>query len=894
MDQHLYVDTAARKLVAGPQSGNAPKLGPYFQGDTLDVYIHGQKPNPDTSSLDSYVEDPITFTKIRFGIGIGPDAPPSGGTFKVRLKGKTETTAALTYNVAQAEFAAALNGLASVKTIDAEGIKLDTVDGQKSNFFLIRWNNPEITAQFEIVENRLEPYSQTRSIVTQLPGGQLQLLKYIVPPFAFTDQFSYPAAAPVVVASVRTGNGTRNCVQSITVPPNAVGTFALLFLSNATEILSVDSVSLDTDGSSAIQDALNNLYSDGATRFSVTRQDYGFYYVELTGALAKQDFALLDVEMHEQAPQDTPTGQLVLDGPSLEIALRGQPQATFVLELEITNGTRVGTPIQQNVVVINDMIDDDMAVAADPAWLQTIKNPVSYPDYDPSPAANIIGQQFYVQVVGAADASASAFVVTHNLGTLNCHVTTRENGGDNLLLPHNQYDTVYLDQNRIKVDFGRLVQPNEFVVIISSSAENSVFLHHTHPISDIIGLQDILNALSASGNPLDLWPSIPESKLPDHIGWKNAAGNAYRFDVLPDDLLPPDVPHLDEPGGTLAIKNLPPGVPYIDPSTGALVVTFAGPPAVTITLLDPTGHIPVETLPVDPSGWTGLVQAILKALQAGATVPNLIVFEVADYAEQFPPVFELSNHCPEDATVATLPSSIMPAIFNAPLSGALTGGLPPASGAAYAGKRFTVTGSANSPATIYRERQTFLNGDVIASNGYHWYKVDVQGNTCYPLEYNRELFSFYVAADMLVKASRFAVDFTLQAQFATADLVRARYLLTVEIGAPVGATGNGICGNLTSVDWYKTVIQEVIILSSANTYHHFNYAVACDATTGALTATAGVYAQSGLPANVPVSPGFVVRATLTAFDVEDTVNNPTGQITLKMLKTVASIVKATS
>ena len=887
MEQHLWYDVVNRQLVSGPQNSEPlNSLPDVFQGDSLRLVLHGLAPNDSIFSNVPYVEAPITYTQIKAAIGMGPDAVPTGGTYRLRIVGDTEANAtiAMPFNTPQADVLTALNALAVVQ--NRGGVRLDSQAIAATNFFIIRWNDPGITLQFEIFENRLEPLCFVRTYVYAAASGQVQVLKFIVAPLAFTDQFAYPISGPVVVTGIRAGTTAQNCIQSVTIPTTATGSFTLKFNTNATTLLPCSAYNTSTDASAQLAAALNGIYSDTQVRFNVTRSATGIYYVECVGPLAKQVVALFGVEMFDQEPVNTPAASLALNGVSIELALHGSPKQTFVFELEITDGNGTTTAVQRSITIINDMIDSAMAIGADPNWL--VPADPSYPPYDPA-GQTIMAPGAYVTPVGSGTGQGTggtSYVVTHNLGTLNCIVEVRETGGTHHRLPDNTYVTTYLNTNQIQVDFATAPTNGQYFIIIAAVIPAALALpYHTQSIASIIGLQDILTALQ---NGIDPTKPIDAKSLPAHIPWYNSdtLGNptTSKFDPLPDALLPDDV--LRKP---LQGSDLPPGVPYYDvgPPAG-IYVTLPGPPPQTILIIstDPAPpHIPIELLPLGD---------LLDALLAGGLPPNTVVIEISDMAESFPPLFELTSHCGEDSDVPTVFSSVLPALANTTLAGAISGGLPPPGTAGYVGKRFTVQGSAYSSATVFREGQKFYDGDVVASNGYHWFKVTVNGSLAYPKEYERELFSFYISPDMLAKGSRFSLDFTLQAQMLSPDLVRGQYLLTLEIGTPQGVTGSGIGQNLSGVNWYSQIVQEVLILSNANVYHHFKYGVDCDKTTGAYTATKGLYASTGLTAAAPIASGFAVRATLSQFDVENFDPNPSGQVNLKMVKAIAAVVKLNS
>lgn len=320
----LYVDTEARKIVGGSNDPSPISLPELMQGDIVDLTLQGVV-RQNVFGEDVYRLTPIPFAGIKCAITRGADVAPKGGTIRLRLVGGAtdDVTPAFAPDITKPALQALLNALPGVV---AKGGLVVQTSNTATNIFRLRWNNAEETAAFEFTENRLEPRSDTRSVVAALPNGQIQALKVRQLPLAFTDQFYLPAAPVLKVASVRTGTSTRNCIQAIGTPRASIGQVHFVFQSLSTRILSVTGLT-----PTAVAAALNDLYSDGQTRFAVTQPSSAVLYVEFVGPLALADQPPLGVEMHDQAPLETPTARLSLDGPSLELAFDGGKTLSLTL-----------------------------------------------------------------------------------------------------------------------------------------------------------------------------------------------------------------------------------------------------------------------------------------------------------------------------------------------------------------------------------------------------------------------------------------------------------------------------------------------------------------------------------------------------------------------------------
>jgi len=447
MELKIGFDIANKTLIG--VDGAALTLPPVTQGDTLDVVLQGME------LLDSgdYRKTAIPFTTIKCGIGF-IDAPPKAGWVKLRVAG--EDTAALVYNTSKVAVETALNALSTV--VSRGG--LTVIPGGATNIFAVKWNLAAETTPITVSVMSLYPKCFSRVITWDLDYGLIFLVKLFQAPVAFTDQFSLPMPPAVTSATVRAGTGARNEVQKITIPAGAQGEFSITWSGLTTAIVPVP-----TATSTAIAAAMNDLYSDGVERFRVTKPGARYYYVEFVGPLEKADQALLTITMESQPVIETPTGSLPLNGPGVEAALDGKAEVPMRLEIEIIDGGDSGTPVQTDITVVNDMIDDPMAIATDPDWLEQLVDPVAWVEHDHSQI--IIGLRNYV--VGVGDAVLSTYNITHNLATLNVHVTVRENGGTNHRIPDDTYTCTIVNENQVQIVFPTVPAEGQYVVIISSS-----------------------------------------------------------------------------------------------------------------------------------------------------------------------------------------------------------------------------------------------------------------------------------------------------------------------------------------------------------------------------------------------------------------------------------------
>jgi hypothetical protein len=241
-------------------------------------------------------------------------------------------------------------------------------------------------------------------------------------------------------------------------------------------------------------------------------------------------------------------------------------------------------------------------------------------------------------------------------------------------------------------------------------------------------------------------------------------------------------------------------------------VDLPGPPPFTAILLDASGHIPINTLPLDPSQWPGLYAAIIKALQNGAPVPKgFIPITISPVVETFPA--DLLIH--GKTVKATLPRALPAAADGGPITGAF-----PLPSPDYAGKRFNVVTQASAEAACFRAAQTFENNALVGCDGQQYFPIFMGDGTAWPEEMERELFTVHLTPRMLARNCRFACTAQVQLGLVGACAIdtRAQYLLRVQFGHVAGPA-------LSSITWDSAPISETIIFGSAQAIHTFGVSV---------------------------------------------------------------------
>lgn len=860
MDLKLGLDIQNKSLLS--PDGTPLTLPPLVQGDDISITLQGME----RLQNGDYLRVPIDFSRIKIGIGL-IDAPPMAGTFALEIAGAR--TPSLAYNSSKQFVAAKLNELPSV--IERGGLIVS--ENGPANVYLIAWNNKEVTTPVSVVEKKLFPHCFSRVVTLTQDAGRLFILKIIQAPLAFSDAFSLPLAPPVTVVAVRSGTGTRNEIQRLNIPRDATGEFSLSWNGLTTVIIPVAEAS-----PTGIAAALNDLYADQVTRFKVTKPGTTYYYVEFVGPLASAPQALLSATMESQQQLTTPTGTLDLNGAGLEYALAGRASLPMRLEIEITTAAgAIGTPIQSEVTVLNDMLDSTMALVPDPQWLEEQRSKQVVVEYNWEAPPTFLGTIGYAN--NAGDAVASDWTFVHNMGTRDVHITLRDNQ-TGLRIPDNDYEALVLDPNTVKITFPTPPETNRYAVLITAANVGEHFRSHHHSIADIDGLQAILDSLTALGNPLDLWPAIPVSKLPN-IPFEKISGS------LPDEKIPASIPRLDE-DGFLKLSQLPPEIPRLD-EDGSVVFRSRADDAWS-QLLNSKGELNAERLG-DLSNYPGFTDSVRKVIGGGGTGSSdlFLGFTIPSWRELYPGrVQPPATDAEIDPMTLPKPGGLLPAITTAADIEPLALPLPAAAG--WAGRVLQHSGS-NSvilPGGAGRKATALLPGEHVASDGRFWFKVSRQGSTTswHPTDFDRELLLLDINESMfpLGALATIRIDFELQV---LRSQTRCQWVMLLETGT-FSALANPAGTNISGITWNTPLLTCPLHLTGIRTPHSFGVRF--------VRAASGISAETKLyrapwqsSAAAPSAAGFLVRARLVRFDTEDSLSDPRGYVFLNFNPTKQSL-----
>jgi len=535
------------------------------------------------------------------------------------------------------------------------------------------------------------------------------------------------------------------------------------------------------------------------------------------------------------------------------------------------------TLFQQSVTLYNDMLDPDMALVADPAWLEELAASSATVDYNPEQA--VIGMLGYQDFAG--DTVAAAWTYTHNLGTLNQHISVRENA-TGLRIPDNLYTAEILNANQTRITFPEPPTADQYVVIISAANADAHYKPHGHEIEDTNGLRAELDALSAAGNPLELWPVIPLDKLPMIPASKI-------IPPLDDAHIPANIPRLDA-DGYLQLSQIPPEVPRLL-ADGSLSYRLRGSDAWT-TLAGPDGLIDAEALG-DLSRVPGFVDAVKLALSGGGANDLAMSFILPSYAELYPGRSTATVTGEIDAAALPKPGGLLPAIHDATVTD-LTIPIPDA-GSPYTGNVYLNNGGADLtlPGGMGRKSSILKASEHVACDGRLWYRVGREGSTTsyHPRDFDRELVMLDINESMFPVGSVFALQIDFETQILRSE-TRAQWVCIVEIGA-FTAAASGAGTNISGITWGATpVITCPLHLTPIRTPHSFGvrFTRGASAITGETKLYRGAWTTTAV---VPAAPGFAVRARLARFDTEDGLSAARGYVFLAFnpnKKSLATIV----
>lgn len=858
----IWLDLDRQLAVEGPDSTNRAELR-FFQGDTLELVLHGLRFNRGSLAGQPYDPAHIDWHTLKAGV-LRVDAAPRAGSWKLSVGegGGALLTAALGAAETKASLATKLNALANVTA--AGGLTVE--DGGAANIWRIQWNTPANALPLAAVEKKLTPFSFSRVSTDDGTPGRVEV-KLFQAPVAFTDQFALPEPPAVYVGRVVAGTAGRNEVQRVRIPAGAQGQFA--FTTQGRGLIPVGAVT-----AAVLAATLNAPFvaaNPADLRFKVTAPAARVFDLEFIGAYAAAAQDLLAVEMFDQVPLDTPTAALPLTALALEDALDGAPFVELLFEVTAADEAgREFTLCQQAVTLVNDGLDAPMALNT-PDWLVSAQQAASESlDPDAPIISGTLSYRGNLGVVAAPRTGSRAWDVAHGLGTLFPLPVVYDAVGRRRLTPFVEYDGEVTDANTCVITFAVAPDADSIQLLVASFEAATVLNNHEHPWTQIYRLNGdatktyLLAIIAALQESLpDGWPNVPGGKITDGSitpAKLDLAALARSLKVNAE-FLRTLVNLMGDTSILAAIAN------HLLASDTFL--TSLANNATFVAAL--TSNATFVTNLLSSATFLNAVRGLLLDAVQGTGFGDGLLIRLPDHDEAFPALLTGGSfdHLP---LVQISPTDLG--------AGTVTGYVVKAA-AANAGKKLTVVTVAHLPP---HRRKTFADGAVIFSDGFDWWLAAVDGTEYYAAEFDRALFSMHINDQMLALGTRFAVRFAFD--LSLAGNCGGRYTFELRRGT-VNSAGSAPL-NFSDVTWNDTIIVEALVLSDSAVSHVFGFAVERSATN-VLTATKTSYLATAA-ATAPAAAKFVLQARLTRFDVEN-VAAPRGQVRLLMKSAAASIVK---
>ncbi len=487
----IYGDLSTRRLT--DSSGAPATLPSLVQGDLATFSLRLL----DRVETGSPIQVQRTVRSLRASIG-NVSTPPQSGRFSLRIGQNGPATPLIDFNSDRTVLKPLLSILPGVA---AQG-GVEQVFESSPGCWMIRFGHNAVVP-LQAADNLLSPVSFIRVRPFQQNERWWHELRLLQAPIAYTGLSERVLAEPPSVRRIRAGctyseagvDYIVNEIQAVKVPASFRGTWCVKFEGRTTIFFSKD------DDTTAIETALNNLFSDSQTRFAVTNPEPYNAYIEFKGPLAGQPQDLVVAEVGSVEPGDL-TFSLDLNTAEVFAALRDVAtiSAQFEVELEIANDDdlpettgKVITLFRESVAIVRELQWQEMAAAAGIDWLR----PPQPRDYIPFTRDQIItGSQHYMGVIG--DGVEREFTLDHNLGTDALHITLRENASNGRRLSDNEYSVSFADTNSLTIKFPESSDPpatDSLAVTITSAGPKSAFEAHTHTIEQIIDLVAELDSL---------------------------------------------------------------------------------------------------------------------------------------------------------------------------------------------------------------------------------------------------------------------------------------------------------------------------------------------------------------------------------------------------------------
>ena len=461
------------------------------------------------------VETTRTINSFRASVG-RLDTRPEAGFFNLEIgnEGTPDTTANLSYAATAQEVQDAINAISSPQMTALGAATVELLDDS----YIVTFANetiagyPQPTEITIYDENSLFPVSFLRSRASAFNNKWRHDLRLLQAPVASTTTLTNRLPeAPSVVEDVKgtdTGDTVIPEVQILSVPRDFRAGYQLKRNSAQTVTLT------RAAGVSQIEEALIPLADEGGV-FKVLQGLDGQALISFEGDMAGIAQDLIEVVV---VGEDSGYLTFTLDSNTAELAAlmrdNEEIELPFEIEMEIEDPDDDQVSYRRKVysdtlTFIRTLNWDGLATAANIDWLRPPVDEV-YGGFDYSQVSN--GQLHYSETVG--NASSTTFVIDHNLNVNAHNVIVKHVATGDLLVLGTDFSVTENTPNSLTVTaLTGAPALNDWRVTVLGLELTSFFDPHTHEISDINGLQAILDDYGqrianlegqSGGNPLKL------------------------------------------------------------------------------------------------------------------------------------------------------------------------------------------------------------------------------------------------------------------------------------------------------------------------------------------------------------------------------------------------------
>ena len=847
----LYLDRANGVVLQNPSAGANPVGGMNFiENDVLQINVHDELLNTAVPPIPLYIEQSLGVSALRASIVTAVNAPPTGGTFK--LKVGSQSTSTLTWPTSSGELAAwkatCLAALEALSNVGAGQIISVDPPNTPPNLLWYAWADLTRTDPISVVSNELSPPIDGIQTGNLSDAGYTQVISLIQFPVAMVATYTNPSTPPVTIAESVPGGSGRSEEQVITIPDEATGSFTLTYSGSSTNTFPVATVTAQQ-----IALALNALVPNGATNPSfavVNRATSGAtsFAIRFQGPLGSMAQSLLGVTMYDQSTQ--PYAALTLDlrnNVGIKSALNGGKSAAFTYELVLDEEEHYLIPLTVYASATGPYTEADIAAAGGiVSTVQTVYVSGGTPTISaatgfvaqPGSAGNPINvthtlatwvpgiriiQYTVNQTTFAANPTRTAGVAPAGVISateLQDQSYSWQSTADNALQINLPFITV--DDPTSPLDY-RLFD----ILLTSPDASVSIFTPNVLWANCLqsLGGEDVgtaitalQNAVSAFGGTLainanQITSGLIEPNQIDLSALSTALGASTAFASALTSLF-----QTNNSFATTLAQQM--GATGTDANAAliAAIVASLGQNVAGATPAETLAGAITNAIVLSPAFVTDISSTIEQFLAGGVNLPpGLTPILESPIALTVPPILT--------QTVGTVTSPLYQALGSPIISGAANGGAITGNlsdFAAAANTYYTVGSGAPTFFRSVRNRRGhyFNTGDVITQSGGYWYKVTpvtVGANTLYfPTETEIELCSVTVAAELFATGQQFTWQGTPSFCLKSASPLTARALLIYEMGVFTSLASD----DLSSLVWTQ-IGQQVLWLNQATQFRRF-------------------------------------------------------------------------